>query len=223
MRRSSWSSYSLCFGILTLLGVVFVPFLGVVAVFAVLGIVCGLVGLRSRVQRGRAIAGMLCCVLSPFVWTPPLHGPRWQVHESATLGDVRTVISAQAAYAASNAARYGPMECLSKPSACIPGYQEIAPTFLDSKLASGHPKSGYNRTFLPGPAAQGLSPSSMSSFAYVAVPIIPGESGIRAFCGDASGMICATKDGSMPLVRDGRCVVAVGRWFTRASDCTPLQ
>ena len=230
MRRSTPSSFSLLFGMLALVVGSFgggsrdrTAFSIAAMGFVVVGMVCGLAGLRARFQRGRAILGMLCCLLTPVFAVPPIHGPRWRGNESFALGDVRTVISAQAAYAASNADRYGPMECLSKPSLCIPGYAEIAPTFLDSTLTSVQPKSGYNRTFLPGPAAQGLSPSSMSSFAYVAVPIVPGKTGFRAFCGDASGMICATRDGSMPFVRYGRCVVAVRGGSKRASDCTPLR
>ena len=214
------SSYSLSLGILALLGLPltvpvgshFNPLVLVVAPIAALGIFCGVVGLgQPGVHRGRGkdIAGMLCCVLCTVVWaaTWPRGGRN---PESQILGDIRTVLSAQDAYKSANGGNYGTLECLSKPSACVPGYPEAAPTFLDSAMASGQPRSGYERHFIAGrPAGKGLSPSSMKSYAYVAVPIEPGESGVRAFCGDPAGGICFTVNGQMPQVRDGRCVTDV--------------
>jgi hypothetical protein len=39
----------------------------------------------------------------------------------------------------------------------------------------------------------------------VAVPVQQGQSGVRAFCGDASGRLCYTVDGSAPEVVGGVC------------------
>ena len=74
---------------------------------------------------------------------------RFHRNESAILGDLRIVISAQAAYAAANAGFYDSrLECLAKPWDCIPGYPRSAPAFLDADLASNdYVRRGYRRMF----------------------------------------------------------------------------
>jgi hypothetical protein len=56
---------------------------------------------------------------------------------------------------------------------------------------------GYRFALHRGPGAE--------TFAYVAVPILPGRTGFRGFCGDDSGRICVTEDGTTPPLREGRC------------------
>ena len=95
-----------------------------------------------------------------------------------------------------------------------------APTFLDATLTSAQVKSGYRRTFHPGaevalaqrPGCPGGT--GLESFAYTAEPETRGRTGVRGFCGDDTGIICYTPDGSAPAVRDGRCVL---------ESCRPLQ
>jgi len=50
-----------------------------------------------------------------------------------------------------------------------------------------------------------LSPTSMMSFAYTAVPDQKGTTGVRAFCGEPSGRVCYHTDGSMPDALPGAC------------------
>ena len=102
------------------------------------------------------------------------------------------------------------MECLAFPVSCIPEYPVAGPSFLGEDLAGASVKNGYARTFYPGPpamatAGSGVSSTSMTSFAYVAEPQLPGQSGLRAFCGDSTGRVCATPSGEMPPVVDGVC------------------
>src|SRR5512135_1286770 len=95
-----------------------------------------------------AIIGIIAAIA-----IPSLLRARVSANESATIGDTRTVISAQAAYQSANAGWYdGVLTCLatSGPS-CIPAYPTNAPTFLDSNIAFLLPKSGYNRSFESGP------------------------------------------------------------------------
>lgn len=139
---------------------------------------------------------------------PSLLRARVSANEAGAIGDIRSVISAEAAYASSNAGYYDTLECLGTPAGCIPGYS--GPTFLDPPLATGMDKNGYKRRFHPGapPSEEGgsqRSPSSMSTFAYTVVPIQPGRTGVRGFCGDSSGKICYTLDGSEPPVENGEC------------------
>ena len=50
-----------------------------------------------------------------------------------------------------------------------------------------------------------ISPSSLRSFAYVAIPAEPEKSGYRSFCGDSDGVIRYSRNGTMPRTPDGRC------------------
>lgn len=139
---------------------------------------------------------------------PSLLRARISANESAAIGDVRTVISAEAAYQTMNAGYYDTLECLGAPANCIPNYN--GPTFLDPMLASGADKTGYRRTFHAGASASGeegadlRSPSSIRSFAYTAVPLSK-QTGVRSFCGDSSGQVCYKVDGSEPDVVNGTC------------------
>jgi hypothetical protein len=49
------------------------------------------------------------------------------------------------------------------------------------------------------------SEGTLKSFAIVAVPVAPSKTGNRGFCGDSTGRICTTSDGSAPPVQDGLC------------------
>lgn len=136
--------------------------------------------------------------------------------ESTTLGDIRTIISAEVAYSSANLGFYDVPECLGTPQRCIPGYPVAARPFLDSQLGqTSAVKSGYRRVFHPGPGADpsgvrrvGASASSLVSYAYVAVPLVPGQAGLRAFCGDATGRICYTPDGRAPGIENGQCAAS---------------
>ena len=68
-----------------------------------------------------------------------------------TIGDIRTVISAEAAYQSANGGYYGPLECLAAPATCLPA---LLRADLPRARRSRRPtvKNGYRRTFHPGPA-----------------------------------------------------------------------
>lgn len=209
------------------LGVLGLPTFGCLGIGALLGIVLGIVAL-TRANRepqvyggkGFAIGGIVACALSLLlgipiggivaaIAIPSLLRARVAANEAAALGDIRTVISAEAAYQSASGGYYGPLDCLGAPSQCLPSYS--GPTFLDRTLAAGGMKSGYRRTFHPGNAvALGADGSpaprgSLESFAYVVVPEKPGQTGVRGFCGDASGRICFTTNGSAPAATGGMC------------------
>jgi len=168
--------------------------------------------------KGMAIAGIIISVVSlmgiPIIAAiaiPSLLRARVSANEAGAIGDVRTIISAEAAYSSVNAGLYDTPECLGAPVNCIPGYMASGPTFIDTPLSSLAMKNGYTRRFHPRPAqerTQHQSPSSLEGFAYVAVPASPGQTGVRGFCGDEAGVICYTSDGHMPAISDGRCPTA---------------
>ena len=145
-----------------------------------------------------AVLGIVAAVV-----VPALVRTRVAANESATLGDVRTLMSAQAAYRTANGGFYERnLGCLLSPSTsgCIPAYPTNGPTFLDSQLASLSVKAGYNRLFFPGPTPVVLpptvSPSSTTRYRYDATPIVFGLTGVRGFAGDYTERICWSADGT---------------------------
>jgi len=198
----------------------------------VLGTILGIVALvkankspETHGGKGLAIAGIVLSVIAlltlPVVLAiaiPSMLRARISANESTAIGDIRTVISAEAAYQASNAGQYDTLECLAAPLRCIPSYPPSGPTFLDSAPTQAE-KTGYRRRFHPGPPADAAgrgtsySPSSVTSYAYVAEPIHAGQTGVRAFCGDDTGIVCEVADGKVSPIVDGRC----------PSDCKPIH
>jgi Tfp pilus assembly protein PilE len=141
-----------------------------------------------------AIIGIIAAIA-----IPSLLRARVSANEAASIGDIRSVISAEAAYHSASMGNYGTASCLLVPQGpgCIPNYPAIGPTFVDSQIASLTPKSGYNRNLL-GPAV----PGGLSCFMYHATPVNVGQTGVRGFAGDCSGRICFTPDGTplAPLI-----------------------
>jgi hypothetical protein len=128
----------------------------------------------------------------------------------AVLG-VRNVVAAEAGME-SYFGCYDKLECLVDPSDCLERYP-LDRGFLDAESLEPI-RDGYRFTFHPGVAlpldavrAAGGSPSGVKAYAYVAVPLHPGESGREAFCADSRGRLCSTEDGSPPAVYRAQCVL----------------
>ncbi len=144
-----------------------------------------------------AIIGIIAAIA-----IPSLLRARVSANESATVGDIRTWISAEAAYeGASLGNGYAPVAtCLSIPSGagCIPGYPGTAPTFLDPNLATAATpatKSGYNRSY----DVTGTNPvgTGRDGYCYGASPSTLNRTGVRSFGGDNAGVIGGTQ-GNQP-------------------------
>ena len=166
-----------------------------------------------------AIIGIIAAIA-----IPSLLRARVSANESATIGDIRTVISGQAAYQSANGGWYeSGFTCLNNPFAgCIPNYPSNSPTFLDSQLASMQSKSGYDRTFLGGQPPTTVnpnisSPTSTTSYVYWATPTSPGQTGVRGFAGDSSGILCFSTDGSLAVTTG-----SIGL-DTNSTTCNVLQ
>jgi len=167
-----------------------------------------------------AIIGIIAAIA-----IPSLLRARVSANESATIGDIRTVISAQAAFQSANGGWYaGTITCLNvvTPGTCIPNYPAGAPTFVDSSIALATAKSGYNRSFAPGatpsPINTNVSGStSVSSYVYLASPVTNGQTGVRGFGGDASGVLCFSTNGTAPATT-GTIGLSVG-----AANCNVLS
>ena len=133
-----------------------------------------------------AIIGIIAAIA-----IPSLLRARVSANESATIGDIRTIISAEAAYNSSNNNLYGQLSCLSSPAnaACLgANYGTGAPTFLDSTMATDTlTKSGYIRTM-----NYALTGTSSATFCYLAQPQTLNRTGVRSFGGDDAGVIGGT-------------------------------
>ncbi len=137
---------------------------------------------------------------------PSLLRARVSANEAAAIGDIRSLISGQVAYSSFNGGFYASrLECLSSPGDCIANFTSPLPEerggtaqFLDPRTIAS-PKNGYGREFVPGARAPG-SATSTSTFAFLAYPINPGQSGVRSFCGDSSGRICYDPRGGKDLI-----------------------
>ena len=137
-----------------------------------------------------AIIGIIAAIA-----IPSLLRARASANEAGAVGDIRTVISSQAAYHAANGGFYGTLLCLNDPTGagCIPGYPAAAPNFLDSQLAAQLPKGGYNRS---ADETATVVPRGLGCYVYHAVPTNPNQTGVRGFAGGCSGIVCMTPDGT---------------------------
>ena len=138
-----------------------------------------------------AIIGIIAAIA-----IPSLLRARIAANETAAIGDVRAVISAQHTYAASNSATYGTITCLGAPTAC--GFGTGTLPFIDSGISTLVAKSGYARSFGPGAAGAGAPDPGILTFVYAATPVSVGQTGTRGFAGDNSGMICMDPNGAVP-------------------------
>lgn len=151
---------------------------------------------------------------------PSLLRAKVSANESGTLGNLRTLAAAQEAYRQANGGSYeGQPRCLAIPAQCLPGYS--GRTFLEESLAAERvTRYGYVLRFFPGPAAPTdatrQSPTSVTSFVWIAQPLNFPQTGVRSFCIDHSGMICASSE-NLPLRSQDGSGCPVG------PSCEPLR
>jgi prepilin-type N-terminal cleavage/methylation domain-containing protein len=157
-----------------------------------------------------AIIGIIAAIA-----IPSLLRARISANESATIGDIRTVISAEAAYQSAASGFYGLLGCLSVPGPCITGY--VGPTFLDGSIGVDIlvQKSGYTRTanYDAALTVPGLA-NPHGTYCYYASPITAATTGVRSFGGDASGVVGNTTNSATNC-----CVTGV----LDTANCSPLR
>jgi prepilin-type N-terminal cleavage/methylation domain-containing protein len=145
-----------------------------------------------------AIIGIIAAIA-----IPALLRARINANESATVGDIRTVISTNATYQANTMTRQGfapDLTCLSSPTLCLLNYDPVSPTFLDPAIGQTGivTKSGYDRSYYTGkaylPTVDGVSPPTeeSDSYCYGASPTTINRTGVRSFGGDDAGVLGET-------------------------------
>ena len=202
------------------LGILSIPTIGLLLVGAMTSVVLGVVALVKASRepeeyggKGLAVTGIVLSGVSVLIMPamigivaaiaiPSFLRARVSANEAAAIADVRAVIMAEAEYQKANAGYFDRLECLVALQGCIPGGH--GPSAISVRLLSPAAEKGYRRAFHPGPRAEpappNASPSSLMAFAYVATPAAPGQTGVRTFCGDATGRICYSMGTVMPVL-----------------------
>jgi type IV pilus assembly protein PilA len=147
-----------------------------------------------------AIIGIIAAIA-----IPSLLRARVAANESATIGDVRSLASAQAAFSSATGGTWGMLSCLSTPSdaTCIPGYQATSPIFAPDTTVwqSTTPKSGYLRTFQSTTTV--TVAGQIAGFCEAAAPV-SASTGVRYFAIDANATLQTTDNtGGNPICTTG--------------------
>lgn len=137
-----------------------------------------------------AIIGIIAAIA-----IPSLLRARISANQAAAVGDTRTIISSNVAYAAGNGTGTGygsTLACLNDPPNCAAGMWPAGTTpFIDMALATpGLVKQGYQRQYIPGGVGGGIFDPGVQTFSYQADPATINQTGTTYFCGDHSGTIC---------------------------------
>ncbi len=139
---------------------------------------------------------------------------RIAANEAMAVTDLRTLMTGESLIMGLTNGVYGEFRCLHRPSDCI---KDIPEEQMLDKAYLAIERNGYRRKFHAGekvtdnPRAKGAA--FVKTYAFTAVPIVPGESGMRSFCGDHTGRVCVKTDGGEPAVTGGSC----------ANPCTELK
>ena len=146
-----------------------------------------------------AIIGIIAAIA-----IPSLLRARVSANESATIGDIRTVISAQAAFQSANGGWYDGIAGLPAPSAALHVHPELPRDRADVPRQRRSAALGRRSPATTAPSSPARRPSplntavsgtsSVAAYVYLASPVTQGQTGVRGFGGDSSGVLCFSGD-----------------------------
>ncbi len=135
-----------------------------------------------------AIIGIIAAIA-----IPSLLRARVAANESATIGDVRSLASAQAAFASASGGTWAKLTCLSTPATatCL-GTGYTGPNFAADTTVwhLATPKSGYNRSFQAGTDIA-VTTDQITAFCDLATPV-SASTGTRTFAIDSGSTVYTT-------------------------------
>ena len=150
-----------------------------------------------QVMEGKTVPGVV----------DELKRTRLAANEAMAVNDLRTLITGEMLFMSLADGAYGRLECLHRPSDCILGIPEEQ--MLEHAYLAAD-RNGYRRKFHAGQAvtnakAKGAPSLFVKTFAITATPLVPGETGVRSFCGDHTGRVCVSPNATPPAVSGGEC------------------
>jgi type IV pilus assembly protein PilA len=140
-----------------------------------------------RSQRGFTLVELLIVVavilIIAAIAIPNFITSKLRANESGAVENMRTITSANVVYSTTWQTGYAPNLATLGGSTSAP--TQTAAGLLDQDLASGH-KSGYQYSYTPGSAD---SAGNVDSYTLNASPQVPGQTGVRYFFTDQTGVI----------------------------------
>jgi Zn-dependent protease with chaperone function/type II secretory pathway pseudopilin PulG len=143
---------------------------------------------RMVVGGGAGIVSLLAAVaiigVVAAIAIPTFLRARVSANESAVIGEVRAVASAQAGFGKQHG-RFTSLACLAAQPSCVS--LPANPPTLVAAVAATEVRHDYRFQL-------DLDTDSAREFVFTAVPLSPGRSGVRSFCADSSGMVYESVD-----------------------------
>lgn len=164
-----------------------------------------------RAQQGFSGLGLTmfagAAALAALLGAPRTQQARASATEAAVITDLRQIVAAARAYAASNRAFPSSLSCMANPPTA--GFPAGTPPFLDPLRGAlvvtpgvvgpnEFRNHGYTFKYEAGGVGRGLYEPGVVTFTLNAGPLLPGQSGYKYFGTDNTGLICVKTDAPFP-------------------------